>query len=115
MEVEALREKAPDLKESIEIGKEPSATYQNEWPETMPAMQSEMMAFFEACHLLQLEVMSAIAVALDLAPRYFDQFCSGKDHNLRLLRYPEAAKKLFENAEQTRRVTSEHWYSQLIV
>jgi hypothetical protein len=46
--------------------------------------------------------MSSLAIALGLPERYFDQLCSAKDHNLRLLHYPSAQKKLFEKEGQFR-------------
>jgi isopenicillin N synthase-like dioxygenase len=87
----------------LRSAKEPSEQYQNEWPQkSLPHLQKDMVAFFQACHTLHLEIMSAIAIALELDARYFDAFCSKQDHNLRLLHYPSAAKKLFENADQAR-------------
>jgi isopenicillin N synthase-like dioxygenase len=45
--VQDLRQRSPDIKESFEIGKEPSESYQNEWPPTLPSLQPVMMDFYE--------------------------------------------------------------------
>lgn len=55
----------------------------------------------QCCHKLQTEVMRSIAVGLGLASDYFDTFCAGRDHNLRLLRYP-SIEKTAEDEKRTR-------------
>lgn len=65
-------------------------------------MQGQAMDFFGRCHKLHLEIMSALALALDLPADFFEASCSKRDHNLRLLWYPPAPKKLFENVDQAR-------------
>lgn len=57
-QVEALRNASPDLKESCnlpwlikdEIGKEPSKSFQNRWPESDKLFRSVMMEFFKICN-----------------------------------------------------------------
>jgi isopenicillin N synthase-like dioxygenase len=44
--IDRLREKSPDLKESLDIGKEPCKLYQNEWPRALPSLRPTMMDFF---------------------------------------------------------------------
>ncbi|KAJ3330503.1 hypothetical protein HDU91_003563, partial [Kappamyces sp. JEL0680] len=65
----------PDLKESFEIGKEPSDTFQNNWPpaDVLPGFREHEMAFFKICHELHLQVMNAIALGLGLADGYFER------------------------------------------
>jgi isopenicillin N synthase-like dioxygenase len=67
-EIEKIRQKAPDLKESLEIGKEPSDNFQvrlrcprinkqNQWPEKLlPRFHEEMMKFYEVPLVLSLTV-----------------------------------------------------------
>jgi isopenicillin N synthase-like dioxygenase len=91
-QVEALREAAPDVKESFEIGKEPSPLYQNNWPASMPQFARHQMDFFERCHQLHLSVLNSIGLGLGLPHHFFQRYCDAKDHNLRLLHYPEVKK-----------------------
>ena len=124
-EIDEIRAVNPDLKESMEIGKEPSDNYQvflfkigaltkNKWPEILPRFRFEMMEFYnvciplniyillENCHKFHLEILSAIAIGLGLSPRYFDNFCDKRDHNLRLLHYPAVPKSTFDDKNQVR-------------
>ncbi len=101
--VAALREASPDLKESMEIGKEPSSDYENNWPtHDGGAFRHTMLQFFDTAHNLHLEVLDAIGIGLGFRPRYFDRFCDAKDHNLRLLHYPAVPKTLLDKEGQTR-------------
>jgi isopenicillin N synthase-like dioxygenase len=86
--IKELRESSPDLKESLEIGKEPSPTFQNNWPQHDPDFRPTMMQFFKDCHLLHLDVMDSIGLGLGLERGFFHPFCNQMDHNLRLLHYP---------------------------
>jgi isopenicillin N synthase-like dioxygenase len=92
-----LREKLPDLKESFEIGKEPSSKYQNSWPCSMPNFQKHQMKFFERCNELHLTVMNSIGLGLGLGNNFFLKYCDAKDHNLRLLHYPSIKKSTHLN------------------
>ncbi|BFZ60297.1 hypothetical protein YB2330_001333 [Saitoella coloradoensis] len=95
-EIEKLKKANPDIKESMEIGKEmPAGTpkeFLNRWPQNDSQFKSTMTNFFETCHNLHLEVLSSIAMGLGLEPRWFDHHCDAKDHNLRLLHYPSVDK-----------------------
>ncbi|KAI9352259.1 Clavaminate synthase-like protein [Zopfochytrium polystomum] len=101
-EVKKLKQASPDLKESLEIGKEPSSTYQNRWPNHDPTFRTELMRFFDTAHGLHMEVMRSLATGLGLPSNYFDTFCDAKDHNLRLLHYPTVEKNLLDKDNQTR-------------
>ncbi|KAI8904839.1 hypothetical protein EDD86DRAFT_212912 [Gorgonomyces haynaldii] len=100
-DIKKLRESLPDLKESLEIGKEPSSKFQNRWPH-LPGFRDQMMSFYDQCHGLHLQVMNAIALGLDLPDQYFVKFCDKKDHNLRLLHYPKAKKETLLGGKATR-------------
>lgn len=98
-EVERIRNAAPDIKESFEIGREGEEGHPNPWPEEKDALvgfKSTMLDFFEQCKALHVEVMRAIAVGMDLDPAFFDGFVDVGDNTLRLLHYPAVKKEVFK-------------------
>lgn len=101
-DVEKLRESSPDLKESLEIGKELSNEYQNRWPNHDKNFRSTMLNFYDTVHDLHMEVMRSIGMGLGLCPTFFDKLCDKKDHNLRLLHYPSVEKDILDKDNQTR-------------
>ena len=46
-----LREKAPDYKETMEIGRDWDATWKNQWPreQDCPEFRKTMLSFFQVC------------------------------------------------------------------
>jgi isopenicillin N synthase-like dioxygenase len=72
----------------VEIGKEPSRKFQNRWPQD-ESFRQEMTGFFQTCHNLHLNVMDSIGLGLGLGDGFFEPYCNGMDHNLRLLHYPK--------------------------
>jgi isopenicillin N synthase-like dioxygenase len=94
----------PDLKESFEIGNEPSNRFENNWPadDLLPGFRDHNMQFFKTCHELHLQVMNSIALALGLPDEYFSRFCNKMEHNLRLLHYPQVEKKVLDREQQSR-------------
>ena len=106
-EVEALRAQNPDLKESMEIGKEGVPGLPNNWPDEIDEAGKEfkevMQAFFLTCKDLHVQVMRAIAVGMGLEKSFFDRFTDGGDNNLRLLHYPAVRQEVFlKNKGQVR-------------
>jgi len=99
-DVEALRLAAPDLKESLEIGRDDEEGLPNMWPSTEDeegkAFKKTSVAFFEECKHLHMEVMRAIAVGLGIDEGWFDGYTDRGDNTLRLLHYPPARKEVFE-------------------
>ncbi|GAA5931246.1 hypothetical protein JCM1841_000873 [Sporobolomyces salmonicolor] len=93
-EIAKLREQAPDYKETFEIGKDYKegdydSSFENRWPEKeYPEFRPFANAFFEKCHLLHVEIMRALALAMGLGEHFFDEKVNQKAHNLRLLNYP---------------------------
>jgi len=89
-EIEKLRASAPDYKETMEIGKDYregdfDSKFENRWPqEAFPEFKEISNDFFEKCHLLHLEIMRALALAMGLGEDYFDKKVDQKSHNLRL-------------------------------
>ncbi|KAG2154999.1 uncharacterized protein EDB93DRAFT_1101994 [Suillus bovinus] len=89
-EIALLRAKAPDTKESMEIGRENHPTFSNKWPQEteVPGFKQTMLHFFQTCHEVHTMVMKSIALGLDLPEDFFDDKINRQDHNLRLLSYP---------------------------
>ncbi|GAA6058855.1 hypothetical protein JCM10212_002799 [Sporobolomyces blumeae] len=102
-EIQKLREQAPDYKETMEIGKdyrdgEYDSKFPNRWPEAAyPEFRTVANDFFEKCHLLHLEIMRALALAMGLGESYFDSKVNQKAHNLRLLNYPSIEREKLAN------------------
>lgn len=50
-EIAALRQKTPDAKETMEIGRDWDATWKNQWPreEECPDFKNTMLTFFQVC------------------------------------------------------------------
>ncbi|OAA67406.1 thymine dioxygenase [Cordyceps fumosorosea ARSEF 2679] len=94
-----------ELKESLEIGREPHESFRNHWPAeaALPGFREEAMAFFETCKGLHVQVMRAVAVGMGLEDRHFDGYVDKGDNTLRLLHYPEVKADVFKaNAGQVR-------------
>lgn len=61
----------------------------NQWPEDMPELCADMMAYFDALHAMCNRMLPPFAVALGLPPEHFDRFFANEAHaNLRFLHYP---------------------------
>lgn len=68
-EVDKVRQEAPDLKESFEIGREGEEGHPNLWPDEegeLVGFKDFMIEFFGKCKKVHEEVMRAIAVAMGL-------------------------------------------------
>ncbi|KAI0747319.1 hypothetical protein BC629DRAFT_1298861, partial [Irpex lacteus] len=103
-EIAQLRAKAPDFKESMEIGRDWDETWKNQWPQESdaPRFKQTMLDFYQTCHDLHVQVMRAIALGLDLEESYFDQKIDQQCHNLRLLSYPPIKTDLLRGEGQAR-------------
>ncbi|KAH8724117.1 hypothetical protein GQ44DRAFT_740563 [Phaeosphaeriaceae sp. PMI808] len=96
---EELRKTVPDLKESMEIGRDDQPETPNMWPsgdEDATAFKKDMMEFFQTCTNLHMHVMRAIALGLGIDEKWFDGFTDAGDNTLRLLHYPGVSKKIFK-------------------
>ena len=107
-EVDKLREGCPDLKESIEIGREGEEEYPNRWPDFEgdnrgADFKRVMQEFFLQCKDLHCLVMRAIALGMGLDEDFFDSFTEKGDNSLRLLHYPAVSKSVFEKSKQQMR------------
>ena len=98
-ELQELQQTAPDMKESMEIGKEPSPKWQNMWPaeDDAPKFKETMTNFFNTAHGFHVHVIQCIALALGQDEHALDDYVDGRDCNLRLLHYPECEKSAFAN------------------
>jgi len=96
---EEVRKTVPDLKESMEIGRDDQPETPNMWPggdEDAEAFKKEMNDFFQTCNGLNMQVMRAIALGMGMDESWFDGFTDAGDNTLRLLHYPGVSKKIFK-------------------
>lgn len=100
-EIARLRASNPDIKESMEIGKEGVPGQPNQWPDKMDGAGVEftktMKSFHDLLKDLHINVMRAIALGMGLDEHFFDPFTDGGDNTLRLLHYPAVLKSVFKN------------------
>lgn len=93
-----LRKIVPDLKVTMEIGRDDQPETPNMWPtgdEGAAAFKKEMATFFETCKSLHMQVMRAIALGMVMKESWFDSFTDAGDNTLRLLHYPGVSKQVF--------------------
>jgi isopenicillin N synthase-like dioxygenase len=88
-----MRALVPDLKESMEIGRDDQPETPNMWPS---GDEEQMMGFFETCKSLHMQVMRAIALGMGIEETWFDGFTDAGDNTLRLLHYPGVSKSVFK-------------------
>ena len=97
-----LRASNPDLKESLEIGREGVAGMPNQWPTVQGGsldptrFKRDMIAFFDICKQLHIEILRAIALGLGIDEHWFDDYSRVGDNTLRLLHYPAVDRTIFE-------------------
>lgn len=98
--VAALRTSIPDLKETMEIGREGVPDLPNRWPDHLDDegadFKTTMLSFFESCKTLYTRVMQAIALGMNLPEHFFDEHTDAGDNNLRLLHYPAVSRDVFQ-------------------
>jgi isopenicillin N synthase-like dioxygenase len=98
-DVEKIRAAAPDLKESLEIGREGEPGHPNMWPQEKDALsgfKTDMQEFHKLCQDVHVEVMRAIAVGMGIDEKYFDGYVDVGDNTLRLLHYPAVNADVFK-------------------
>ncbi|KAF8897759.1 hypothetical protein BD779DRAFT_1608274 [Infundibulicybe gibba] len=103
-EIASLRTKAPDFKESMEIGRDWESEWKNQWPQETdaPHFKRTMLDFYQTCHNLHVHVMRSIALGLGLEEQFFDRKIDEQCHNLRLLSYPPIKRSILEGDGQAR-------------
>ncbi|KAG4260458.1 hypothetical protein FPRO06_02436 [Fusarium proliferatum] len=115
-EVEKVRAALPDLKESLEIGREDEPGRPNRWLEEtgdLVGFRKDMLGFFEKCRQLHVEVMKAIAVGMGLDDSFFDSFVDVGDNTLRLLHYPAVESNIFKTKPGTVRAGAHSDYGSI--
>jgi isopenicillin N synthase-like dioxygenase len=96
---EKAKASPPDLKEAFFIGTEigPDHPYagkairgygSNQWPDGMPGLREDVLAYHAAISDLSMRVVRLIALSLDLPRDYFDPMFDMPNTTLRLLKYP---------------------------
>ena len=61
----------------------------NQWPEGVPGLREDMIAYFHALHAMCDRMLPGFAAALDMPPDFFAPFFANEAHaNLRFLHYP---------------------------
>ena len=121
-EIAELRNNAPDMKETMEIGRDWDKTWRNHWPQEsdVPGFKQTMLDFYQVCrtgrdiyipffvltvvknqtcHELHCVVMRAIALGLDLDEMFFEDKINEQRHNLRLLSYPSIKTSLLKEGQ----------------
>ncbi len=89
----------PDLKEGFLAGEDFAADHPavrndpanigpNQWPPQLLQFKTTMIAYVEEMKALTARLMGGLALSLDLAEDYFDDFCELPILTLRLLHYP---------------------------
>ncbi|KAI6035058.1 hypothetical protein F5J12DRAFT_790770 [Pisolithus orientalis] len=103
-EIAALRKKSPDMKETMEIGRDWDPVWKNKWPKEIdvPGFKDTMLQFFRTCHELHTVVMRSVALGLDLPEDFFEDKINQQSHNLRLLSYPPMPARLLTREGQAR-------------
>ncbi|MBV9251782.1 MAG: isopenicillin N synthase family oxygenase [Acetobacteraceae bacterium] len=73
----------PDVKAGIPL------RGRNQWPDNLPGLREDLMAYFHALYAMCERMLPPFAVALDMPPDYFAPFFANEAHaNLRFLHYP---------------------------
>ncbi|KAI0732029.1 thymine dioxygenase [Fomitopsis betulina] len=103
-ELAKVRAKAPDVKESFEVGREEDPAMCNIWlPEgILPGFKETCLDFFWACREVELTLLHALSLGLHLEEDFLEKFHTAPDNQLRLLHYPSVNVKQLENDEVAR-------------
>jgi len=96
--------KCPDFKESFELGREDDERTPNIWlpEETLPGFREFFNKFFEACYEIELNLLRAIALGMGLPEKFFWEYHTKRDNQIRLLHYPPVEAELLRNGSMER-------------
>ncbi|CAG8032413.1 unnamed protein product [Penicillium salamii] len=98
---DTLRASAPDIKETMEIGRDGVEDRPNHWPDSLDEegkdFKETMQSFFEMGQNLHKHIMQAIALGLNLPEHFFDEYIDTANNTLRLLHYPPVKQDVFKN------------------
>ena len=93
----------PDLKESFLWGSQNADLIKaedhplrgpNRWPDFMPDLETQAMAYFTHVHEVAAKLMVGFALALDLAPNFFIRSCSKPLSRASFVYYPSQPKEM---------------------
>lgn len=100
----AQQRAVPDSKESFEIGREDDARTPNIWPaeETVPGFRHFFTAFLETTYDLEIRLLRAIAVGMDLEEDFFVDYHKEQCNQIRLLHYPPIEEELLATGKRDR-------------
>ncbi|ORY77987.1 flavonol synthase/flavanone 3-hydroxylase [Leucosporidium creatinivorum] len=105
-ELDAIRLKAPDFKESFDSGNDGAhVPVHNLWlpDEDLPGFRAYCTSFFSECRGIQMKVLNALALGMpEVAPDFFESFHQEADNQLRLLHYPSAPTDVFKTGSKGR-------------
>ncbi|KAL8660529.1 MAG: hypothetical protein Q9202_006452 [Teloschistes flavicans] len=93
-----------DIKETFDQGPNDDRQFPNIWPDEcdIPSFREQMERYFDLCHNALLRILQALAIGLNLPPGYFDMLHSRREHELRLLHYPETPVAELQREDKTR-------------
>ncbi|KAK5312593.1 hypothetical protein LTR93_011255 [Exophiala xenobiotica] len=96
--------KTPDFKESFELGREDDEHTPNIWfpDEVLPGFRAFMTHFFGVCYTIELDLLRAIALGMDLPEQFFREYHTKKDNQIRLLHYPPVEAELLRDGKMER-------------
>ena len=90
--------------ESFDCGAPENKLNPNVWPqeEDLPGFQEYMLGYYEKCYGLQLEIMSALAISLDLPEDTFDTLHDKRASELRMIHCLEVPEEQVHHQDKTR-------------
>ncbi|RDW83779.1 isopenicillin N synthase family dioxygenase [Aspergillus mulundensis] len=93
-----------DAKEHFDIGPAGDEEFRNKWPEphTIPGFQETMNAYFDRSQAITLELLEALALAMDVPQDTFVRLCHGHASELRLNHYPSIPVQTIEAGKTSR-------------
>lgn len=96
--------KAPDFKESFELGREDDEHTPNIWipQDALAGFREFMVSYYATCYDTALDILRAIELGMDLAPGFFREYHLKKDNQLRLLHYPPVEAELLRDGKLER-------------
>ncbi|TPX16846.1 uncharacterized protein E0L32_003408 [Thyridium curvatum] len=96
--------KVPDFKESFELGRETDEKTKNIWlpEEDLPGFRAFFNKFYETGYQLELQLLRAIAIGMGLDEKFFWEYHTKGDNQVRLLHYPPVEEELLRGGKMER-------------
>ncbi|KAF9227970.1 Clavaminate synthase-like protein [Gyrodon lividus] len=106
-ELAAIRQRAPDFKESFDMGPTENARIDNVWlsDSYLPGFRGATISFFDACRTFQMrKLMRALSLGLELPGNgdFLEKYHQEGENQLRLLHYPAAPAEVFAQGQKGR-------------